>query len=466
MNHSAKNYWLLVSVFVLFELLSWTVFYFHALETVTFWAVLAAALVIGIRRLDYLAYVTVAELVLGSKGYLLFTHIHGFTLSLRIGLFLVLGVTWLWHQWKGRLKNTWSRAFFLPLAVFIAWVGFSTILGLARHRPALSVYQDMNAYLYLGVAWFWLAAWRGRAAWRSNVLTILLAGATVVGMKSWLMMALFGHNVPGLLTLYHWIRDTGVGEIALIGSQTYRVFFQSQIYCLIAVLVVLGGFISHRAPRWWAWALLWSSVGLYISLSRSFLIGLVLGITTISLYLMTRHQAVWLRRWWIILPLSLWAWLMMSWAINFPLVINPSGLANAGLAARLHDVGFGQASTARLNQIRPLWQAIKSQPVFGSGFGATVTYLSTDPRVHGWRTTSAFELGYLDMWLKLGAVGLGLFGWWLWSIWRRLRQHPDAIFFVGSLVAVLGVHLTSPYLNHPLGLGWLVIISLSTYDRA
>ena len=54
---------------------------------------------------------------------------------------------------------------------------------------------------------------------------------------------------------------------------------------------------------------------------------------------------------------------------------------------------------------------ISQEPFFGQGYGATVTYLSQDPRVlennpSGLYTTYAFEWGYLDIWLKLGIGGI------------------------------------------------------------
>lgn len=339
------------------------------------------------------------------------------------------------------------------------WVAVMVGWGILRHNSPGNVFFDANAFGALAYLPLWWVSLTSEPNWRTNTWSVVLAGATIVGLKSLLVVLLFGHAVSFIGPLYHWIRDTGIGEITLIKGNVYRVFFQSQILDLLVFLVLLSAFVRHQFSRWQWFPFLISTLGVYISLSRSFWLGLVAGVVMLLIATIRKQEPGWWRLS-IVIPIALFTWLATSWAINFPAVFG-HGQVNP-LLARLTSNQSVQASTARLNQIRPLVRAIGHHPIVGSGFGTTVTYFSTDPRVHGWRTTTAFELGYFDLWLKIGLVGVALYAWWLWVLGRGAWRKSE-LGLLTSLLALIIVHLTSPYLNHPLGISWLAITTLMLY---
>ena len=140
---------------------------------------------------------------------------------------------------------------------------------------------------------------------------------------------------------------------------------------------------------------------------------------------------------------------------------------------RLTDLSEA-AVRSRWDLVQPLWAAVAQHPLLGSGFGSTVTYHSSDPRavalsVNGMFTTFTFEWGYLDIWLKLGLFGLvmyiALLGSILWRGWSTIDKmfspfaisHLPHAFTLGLLVLAV-VHFFSPYLNHPLGIVYVVLV--------
>ena len=117
--------------------------------------------------------------------------------------------------------------------------------------------------------------------------------------------------------------------------------------------------------------------------------------------------------------------------------------------------------------LEEIWQA----PIIGSGFGETVTFISDDPRLRavnpsGEVTTYRFEWGYHDLWLKMGILGLLGFGWLLVtvvsvSLKSALRRDQHFWIVVGlasGVVMFYATHIFSPYLNHPIGLGFLIFV--------
>lgn len=433
---------------------------------IIFVLIVLTSVILAVRRPTWLAYITVAELVVGGKGYLFWLELGGEKISIRMALFLVLIVAALWQTFRSR-QFDFPRRLGWPVGLIVIWVVIMGLAGVARGYGASAVYTDMNGYLYLAIIWPWWLFLRRADDWRNYAVAVVLAGATLVGLKSWLMQLLFAQDVPQLTELYRWIRQTGIGEITLISKNVYRIFFQSQIYALLGLVLVMVGYIRSRTQPWWGIALLGTSLGVYLSLSRSFWLGAAVALIGYGLVVIWKRNWRALRRFSMIVPLTAFVWLMTTLALNFPYIIPPPGHpSNAdAVVARLKSAGSAQASTARTNQFPPLMQAIGRNPITGQGFGATLTYYSTDPRIRGSRTTSAFELGYLDMVFHFGLIGLGLFGWWGWRVVQRLRLNPEQSLWLVPTVALATVTLTSPYLNHPLGLGWLALVSLIAFDH-
>ena len=115
-------------------------------------------------------------------------------------------------------------------------------------------------------------------------------------------------------------------------------------------------------------------------------------------------------------------------------------------------------------------KSIKEEPLLGHGFGKEITYFTSDPRSKGEYTTFSFEWGWLDQIVK---VGIGLV--WILIIWiiriyylafQQLKDKPVIVLsLMSGLTALVIIHIFSPYLNHPLGLGFLMLTTLIIYNE-
>ncbi|MDD5290060.1 MAG: O-antigen ligase family protein [Patescibacteria group bacterium] len=176
------------------------------------------------------------------------------------------------------------------------------------------------------------------------------------------------------------------------------------------------------------------------------------------------------------------------------LILPPQRDENAFLNALQGRFGVDAAASSRISQIKPLTQEILKSPFIGFGFGKTITYNSNDPRLvpqtaggSGKITTYAFEWGYLDMVLKFGVVGILVYLFLIFTILKRLvnvkaqilnvknelsasptggqitnyelqiTNYRLRIGFALALISLLTVNIFSPYLNHPLGIGFIVL---------
>jgi O-antigen ligase len=169
--------------------------------------------------------------------------------------------------------------------------------------------------------------------------------------------------------------------------------------------------------------------------------------------------------------------------VNFPLPGHVGVSSQSLLSDRTSNIGSEPAAASRWQLVKPLATASLHHAITGSGFGKTITYTSSDPRVvaehpDGQYTTYAFEWGYLDLWLKMGAIGVITYAWLCIAILRAgyvqwkaaIVERPFVSGLLASLICLFGVHVFTPYLNHPLGIGWLLVVSLffvnTVYEHA
>jgi hypothetical protein len=212
-----------------------------------------------------------------------------------------------------------------------------------------------------------------------------------------------------------------------------------------------------------------------LSMSRSFWLGALVA-AAFMLPVFVRFEIVPLAKLGHLFKVSVFALLLGMLALGavtfFPL---PKTVQNAdawsAYGGRVLNASDAAVSS-RWNMIGPLHDGISAAPILGSGFGAQITYQSDDPRMHdlypgGKVTTSGIEWQYLEIWLKMGVLGLVAVCWLWWRtglfFWKTLEtaQGSDRLVAAGlmlSFLAFIVANIFTPYLNHPLGWGFLTIV--------
>ncbi len=430
-------------------------------------------------------YLALIELLIGSQGHGLDVFLGQQAISLRMILFLgtMLGCLVM------RSKRDFL-SFILSylrknnvLIVFGAIFVFGIFMAFVRANPLNYIINDANAWIYFFYI-FPALYFSKNPNNLKNLWPIVIATTLSIAIKSLLYLYVFSHKFENLqVFLYDWGRDTRWGEFTLAGGGLYRIFSQAQIFSMIIASVIIGYLFfkgrhgySHNSNKYLGLILSINIATIILSLSRSFWLGFLAAVViafAISLFIY---------RFKIINSLSLilrtliysgLSFFILIWVLFFPwperTVFNPNQALNDRL--EIQD----QAGASRWNQVPHLLKAIARHPILGSGWGTAITYESRDPRIatpnnpKGIYTTYAFEWGYLDIILKIGLLGLGTYLVLIGQITNKFlklinlnkKEHfRNALLwgFILGLIALLTTHMFSPYLNHPLGIGYLIIM--------
>jgi hypothetical protein len=491
-------------LFILLELVSFVGFVLPPVNIAAFLIVVSVMVAVSWDRPDIAWLVLVGELVAGSQGgYLLSLPLDGFTVSLRLALFLGFVGAWASHvcadflkgpeqrraafAWWGRMKR---RKFISAFQAVCGTIFMGSLGGLINGNGFGNVFFDANGYFYFFLLPAVMVAWR-KNTW-PRLMAVISAGLVVSLAKSLLVLFVFSHGFYELtFSLYTWIRDTRVGEITRMGGDFHRIFFQSHIFALVALLVALPVilFARHWAWRKGALGVATASLAMIIlGLSRSFWVGLAAAalVLLFTLVLVKSGWPVWRRFLWPglgILFASL-ALIITAYMMPWPGAGGGTGLGGV-LGDRVSSVSDA-AARSRWALLPALTKKCLERPILGHGLGTTLTYTTSDPRrvaidASGTYTTYSFEWGWHDMWLKFGLLGLSAFVAfflmmarplvrYLWRHRDQLRRPQpglapeqkkaaQALGLLIGLVAIAVTNIFTPYVNHPLGIGLLVIVA-------
>ncbi len=488
---------------ILAELLSFGIFLIPELRIFGFILVSIIFLIVSLFDLRYGILIVLAELILGSKGgYLFSLEINDNLLSIRITFWIIILSVWFVKFFlpslaKGTVKQyliinkVWFK-YFIVLMFFILW---GLLNGFLNHNSFSNIFFDFNAYLYFLLILPLFSVLLNKDTNKikqifSEIIQVFSVSVFWLSIKTLILLFLFSHRLDFINSyLYSWIRSSGVGEITQIQGGFYRIFFQSHIFvlaALIAFFVFSISFVVKNKLRFnsaiknkqfiYLFILLTLlSMTSLVSMSRSNWLGFVIAIFLVFIYSWWRFKSKgFISFMSLFLFVSAFSFISVISLVKFPYPKAIGGFDAGNLfTERAKEIKNEAGVSSRWNLLPKLSEEIKLAPLLGKGFGTTVTYISNDPRVRnnnidGVYTTFAFEWGWLDIWLKLGLFGVLSYIVFLciiiieiFKIAVKNKNYNSEIFISFSIILfMLGViNFFSPYLNHPLGIG-LILYSL------
>jgi hypothetical protein len=497
-------FFLIFALIGLVELMSLFGHFFLDIDHWVFVLIVLLTLILSLKNLKYGVWIILLELFIGSQGYLLHIDIGSIKISLRIALWLIVLSVWLKYfifSWLGKhsqQKSIFLSYKFLTLAntgyflLLFFFIAVGDLIGYLHGNDWQNIFFDANSWLYFLLIFpffevFFNPFFAGENPFMP-IWRLLAVGTTWICLKTFLLFFFFTHAFPDssifhwLITheLYQWTRDTLIGEITLMSSGFIRIFIQSQIYVLIAFFIGLFAVNNYwadikKSRRAIILLLITGTfmIGtLIISFSRSFWIGAAVGLI-LYFWVLLRN-----RGWQRMLHVSLL--LIASLILGIGLIF---GVARFPIPKPSVDFDIAQALTdragktsneaaisSRYSLLPLLWKEITNSPVLGEGFGTTITYNASDPRIlaqnsQGTYTTYAFEWGWLDIWLKIGFLGLLAYLLLFGKIIKdAIKKDTWLAWGLGSgLLIIAAVSFFSPYTNHPLGIGYLLLAAAAIY---
>jgi hypothetical protein len=474
---------LLLSVFFLLEALSFLSFFFPLLNTIVFISISLLVLFLALYRFKLAIYVLLSELFINSMGYIFFLEASGMKLSLRISLWLIVMavclakiVLELMRHKKTEIINRYKKIpFFYAYFSLGVFVVFALVWGIFQNGFS-DAFFDFNAWLYLALLlplWQTYSESKNKEKFKQNIVILFLTGVLYLTFKSLLLLFIFSHGSESLiLDVYRWTRDYYLGEATIMSGGFYRVFLQAQIFILFGFLFSLTGLILNSDKKIKIVLLGLTSFlasALILNFSRSFWVGGFVSLIFLFLFLWKKYsfKKMFMAGLYVLLSLII-GFLLVVAVVKFPW---PNSSANFGLdslSERARINAPESAISSRWALLEVMKQDLRTNFLIGRGFGARLEYKSSDPRVlersaDGIYSTYAFEWGWFDIWLKLGLLGVFLYAYLLFLILKNLflslkRENiilPLALFI--SLISLIAINFFTPYLNHPLGIGFVLL---------
>ncbi|MBI2645337.1 glycosyltransferase [Candidatus Uhrbacteria bacterium] len=462
-------------------------FIYPSFAPVGFLIIVTGVAILSFLKLEYGVMAVIAELIVGSKGYLLSISLGEVSVSIRYVLFVILCVAWFFHRKSLQQTRVLPKYLFIPCVVLSVIVSVGVIQGYASGYDHASLFHDSNAWLFFLVFVPFFAGLADEGAVK-RLFTIASAALTAHIVKVLALFYIMGHHGFGIgfiEMMYRWTRATGIAEITPFGFNIFRVFFQSQIYALIAFCVLLayaGVFFMRHSED--------SMKNTLQDFFKNHIKEILLFIGSVAVILVSFSRSFWFAAgcvgfcWLVVMFFqkyrlksialvcaAVFIGSMMSGVFlfafsRFPIPLTKGGFNFDLIAQRTGNISDEAAAASRWSSLPVLLNAIQQKPFFGYGFGKELTYISKDPRIleanpSGVYTTYAFEWGYLDMMVKFGIVGLVCYLFLLLRIllwgWRAIRFSPLVFGVWLGLIAVMITHIFSPYLNHPLGIGYVIL---------
>src|SRR3989338_2483678 len=172
----------LFSILVLY-LASFASFIMPPLNAVFFIALAVGALVLTLYKFEYGLLLMLAEIFVGSKGYLFWIEIGDARISLRMALFIIVVAVWLVGQIKNRVQNvkfTGIPRCYWPLFLAIAW---GVLNGWVRGNSLSNIFSDANAWAYFILVPI-LASVKFDEKYVSQLAQIFLGAVSAMVLKS------------------------------------------------------------------------------------------------------------------------------------------------------------------------------------------------------------------------------------------------------------------------------------------
>ncbi|WP_203633374.1 hypothetical protein [Lacticaseibacillus suibinensis] len=362
---------------------------------------------------------------------------------------------------------------FWVIAALTGWIFVSGLIGLVNGHAAGLVVTDVLRVIYVLIAFPFFYYIRPARFTMKDFLQVVIWSSFVVGLLT-VGISLTAKALPGaeFMKFYDLMNRLLPGDLFFrpSGGVFYKSMFVSMFMLVIGSIAVL----DRKATWFVGMVTMLSAVSIVLSESRGLILGYVLGLVVYLLvrlvvYLWGNRQSIATSRKMRVFQVI---FLITAFGLSFYFYKN-STIARFGgdlpgeRVSVAQDSGSKHEDTSMSSRFILMSDSIKlvrssaARTVVGHGYGTTI----------GTRKTG-IEMSFIDILVEQGAIGfllwlaIGLLP--LYYYFRSFRRTGELttvhIGLLASTIAMLLVTNINPFLNSPIGLGFLLAVIMIAYE--
>ena len=409
-------------------------------------------------------------------------------LSFRQVMLLLLGVSCI-PLLIVNFKQTIKNKFIWAIIGFLIWFLISTIIGVKNGNRLVSM--DFNGFLYLVFMPLALVVLNSKE--KVNLLMkVMICGSAVLALITIAHLILYVCNKSVFDELAIFEIQIKFARISHISKSTPRIYMLSALY-LIAGCSFSMYFLGREKVAWKKWGYIItvaiSFFALLLSYTRSIYAGVLISAAVVFIYLffsVSKKEKIKLISnicACVILFISICGAFSLTTGANYlgyafsrsavgMLEENPNleGDESDPFGSDDDELDYYNQITLKSDKLRALTVAesikyIKKSPIIGHGLGFTVP-----------SRPDGNEYSYLDIWLKMGIIGLILYFLPIVLILINIFKTPNEsvfsrkikVMWFAALMGVMVYSLFNPYINSALGIfiySCTMVISQNLIDK-
>lgn len=398
-------------------------------------------------KLNLLAYIIVLEMVLGGSGRLLTL---GSFLTLKYLLFIVAMIYFCGITMARKLRIE-KNIFYIPVLVFLALYFLAIANGYIQGYPLADIMSSSQGYLYF-LMLFPFTLFINKTEHVKIVLRIIERSALVLAVMSiflFILLYLSPHKIYSIVNPV--LMSTSYGFLD-IPKGLPRVFFKTSPFMAIAFILELFNYVN-----------LYNKKDIR-SIAKMMI--LLLGCMT------TMTMGIWLAVGIGIILCIVFSNGKKRIIVQSLILVSPILFPFSNSIANILVNRFSKTDTSyiiKLNELYTMLSIWVNSFFLGKGFGITIIFQNEIKD----RTMVKFELFWLELLVCMGITGFIAFVYMILKTLHkglkaakatRVTALSDSIqlkAMVTGLVMLCVISSVNPFLNNPIGIGYLLIVMCS-----
>lgn len=455
MNFFDKKFFYFLLVFVFFYFASLIGFFNSTVQITCFFLIVGLFIFLAFWRFEYAVLFFLAEFLFGQAGHFFEYR----NISLRSTLLILLILFWFFRKViRKQPIEIFKEKIIWPFFLFLIFLIIAALRGYFIFNDKSLVLKDAISYSFF-LAIFPLYEFFRKPVCQLRFLKILVAAVVGITIFTLFNLFLYSNQLSQVHDSYYWwLRNILIGKITAMGGGFFRVVFPSHLLMIPIFLIffncLLNNKLASKVKNQILLITILISLSILTNFSRIYFLSLIFGLCFLKIGLKWRK---WLSVLILVLLVLVFEFILLYFLTTGRLI------GGQVLLSRVETVVQPEEELSALTRLRilpDLKNKIASNFIFGTGLGSQVSYL--DPLTNQYKTTFHIDWGWLELLLELGFFGLLSYLFFLGFIFYRLiRKIKFDRLYIGllaGLATLLFANLTGPFLFHPLGILYQILI--------